>query len=190
MRVDRSGDNLPSVGHVHAKLYFSTNNTWDESDEVLWSSNDSIPDFPNSTLNSSGFKQVTATVQIPSVQSPGTYYIISYADAPQTGYPSGYYAETFEYNNPNAYPVTVNTQYDLTSSASVGGSYTSGQTGVQIPVRVDRSGDNLPSVGHVHAKLYFSTNNTWDESDEVLWSSNDSIPDFPNSTLTRAGSSR
>ena len=44
-------------------------------------SNDSNPDFPNSTLNSNGSRTVNATINIPSVTS-GTYYIIAYADAP------------------------------------------------------------------------------------------------------------
>ena len=185
--VSRAGANLPSTGYVHAKLYWSTNSTWDTGDQVLWSSNDSIPDFPTSTLNSNGSWTVNATINIPT-STPGTYYIIAYADAPQASYPSGYHEETNENNNTAVYAVTIGTGPDLTASANVANSYTPSQTGIQIPVTVSRAGANLPSTGYVHAKLYWSTNSTWDTGDQVLWSSNDSIPDFPTSTLNSNGS--
>jgi len=104
--VYRSGANLTEGIYVHAKLYWSSNSTWDTSDTVLWSSNDSIPDFPNSTLNSSGSKTVIATINIPNVP-PGTYYIIAYADAPTTSYPNGYHDEINENNNTAPYAVSV-----------------------------------------------------------------------------------
>ena len=104
--VSRAGANLPSTGYVHAKLYWSTNSTWDTGDQVLWSSNDSIPDFPTSTLNSNGSWTVNATINIPT-STPGTYYIIAYADAPQASYPSGYHEETNENNNTAVYAVTI-----------------------------------------------------------------------------------
>ncbi|MCF8083466.1 MAG: S8 family serine peptidase [Deltaproteobacteria bacterium] len=105
--VYRSGANLFESTYVHAKLYWSTNSTWDTGDTVLWSSNDSKPDFPNNTLNSSGSRTVTATINIPSVTSSGTYYIISYADAPTSSYRSGYHDEINENNNTASYGVTV-----------------------------------------------------------------------------------
>ena len=106
--VSRSEKNLTSGTYVHAKLYWSTNSTWDSGDTVLWSSNDSIPDFPNSTLNSDGSKTVVATIDIPSDES-GVYYIIAYADAPQPeiGYPDGYHSESDENNNYSAYQITI-----------------------------------------------------------------------------------
>jgi RHS repeat-associated protein len=104
--VRRSEGSLTSGTYVHAKLYWSTNDTQDAGDTVLWSSTDSPPDFPNSVLNSNGSKTVTATVNIPAASS-GTYYIISYADAPQTNYPNGYHTESDETNNATAYQVTI-----------------------------------------------------------------------------------
>lgn len=74
---------------------------------MLWASNDSIPDFPNSVLNANGSKTVTATIDIPLVPG-GTYYIISYADAPTPSYPNGYHNESDENNNTQAYPVSIN----------------------------------------------------------------------------------
>ena len=104
--VYRSGGNLTSGTYVHAKLYWSTDSTWDTGDSIKWSSNDSTPDFPNSVLNSNGTKTVTATVDIPSVSS-GIYYIISYADAPTSSYPSGYYSESNEDNNTSPHKVSI-----------------------------------------------------------------------------------
>ena len=104
--VRRSEGSLTSGTYVHAKLYWSTNDTQDTGDTVLWSSNDSTPDFPNSVLNSNGTKTVTATINIPAASS-GTYYIISYADAPQPNYPNGYHTESDETNNATAYQVTI-----------------------------------------------------------------------------------
>lgn len=72
---------------------------------------------------------------------------------------------------------------DLTTSASISSSYTSGQIGVQIPVTVYRSGDQLISGNYVRERLYLSTNTTWDVSDTVLWQSNDTTPDYPISYL-------
>jgi len=105
--VNRSGGDLGNGTYAHAKLYWSTDTTWDTSDTILWSSNDSKPDFPNSVLNSNGYKTVTATINIPNVTSSGTYYIIAYADAPTSSYPSGYYTESNRNNNTAIYMVNV-----------------------------------------------------------------------------------
>jgi len=91
--VSKTGGNLTYGTYVDARLYWSTNNTWDAGDTQLWSSNNgATPDFPNSTLNSTGSKTVTATVTIPNV-SNGTYYIIAYVD------PNNVHAEGNESNN-------------------------------------------------------------------------------------------
>ena len=100
VRVSRSGGQLVKGTYVHATLYWSTNNTWNSGDSVLWQSNDSKPDFPNSVLNSSGSNQVNATINIPSV-SAGTYYIIAYADS------DGWHPESDENNNWKAYAVSI-----------------------------------------------------------------------------------
>lgn len=102
--VSKSGADLTSGTYAEAKLYWSTNNTWDASDTTLWTSNNGVtPDFPNTTLNSSGSKTVTATVTIPNV-SNGTYYIIAYVD------PSNFHSEGEENNNITVYAVTIGVQ--------------------------------------------------------------------------------
>ena len=258
--VNRTGGNLTNGTYVLARLYWSTNSTWDSGDTQLWESNGSIPDFSNTYLNSSGSKTVNATINIPSV-SQGTYYIIAVVD------PTNYQSESNENNNVAVYAVSItqssqftltvsvspssggtvtgagiytygtqvtltatpcsgysfsswsgdasggNSVYtlimdrnknvtanftaaqpppvtlpDLTISASVLGSYTSGQTGVQIPVTVNRTGGNLTNGTYVLARLYWSTNSTWDSGDTQLWESNGSIPDFSNTYLNSSGS--
>ena len=99
--VFRSGGPLPTTAsYVLARLYWSTNATWDGADTQLWESNGSTPDFPVSVLNSSGSKSVNATIAIPSV-SAGTYYVILVTD------PTNFFAETNEANNAAAYAVTI-----------------------------------------------------------------------------------
>jgi hypothetical protein len=99
--VTRTGGSMPLTGpYVLDRLFWSTNPTWDGSDPQLWESDGSTPDFPVTTLNSSGFKSVVATISIPNV-SPGTYYIISVVD------PTNFWTETNEGNNVTSYPVTV-----------------------------------------------------------------------------------
>jgi len=77
---------------------------------------------------------------------------------------------------------------DLSISANVGSSYTAGQTGVQIPVTVTRTGVNLTNGTYVLARLYWSANSIWDSGDTQLWESNGSTPDFPISYLNTYGS--
>lgn len=98
--VYRSGDQLISGTYVRARLYFSTNTTWDVSDTVLWQSNDTTPDYPISYLNSYASKTVTTTINIPSVTA-GTYYIIAVVD------PESYHGENNENNNIVMYPVSI-----------------------------------------------------------------------------------
>ncbi len=106
--VNHSGGNLPSNStYVLARLYFSTNSSWDTGDQQLWESNGSTPDFPVSYLNTNNSKTVDATVAIPTV-NPGTYYIVAYVDPPTQTYPSGFFSESNENNNTSVYPVTVN----------------------------------------------------------------------------------
>ena len=142
--VTRTGGSMPSTGpYVLDRLFWSTNPTWDGSDLQLWESNGSTPDFPVTTLNSSGSTSVTATVGIPNV-SPGTYYILSVVD------PTSFWSETNEGNNVAVYPVTITASgFDLTTTASVAGSYAAGQSGVFIPVGVTRTGGSMPSTGPV-----------------------------------------
>jgi predicted carbohydrate-binding protein with CBM5 and CBM33 domain len=195
--VFRSGGSLPvdpNFPYVEDRLYFSTNSSWDSGDTLLWTSNGSTPDYPVSTLNSSGSKTVTATYNIPSVSTGGTYYIISVVDGVPT--PNGYYAESNESNNRYAYAVSVTvptTLPDLTTSASAVGStsLTAGQSSVQSQVTVFRSGGSLPvdpNFPYVEDRLYFSTNSSWDTGDTLLWTSNGSTPDYPVSTLNSSGS--
>jgi len=114
--VSRAGGNLPNTStYVLARLYWSTNSTWDSGDTQLWESNGSTPDFPVSYLNSNGSKTVTATVNIPSVSSSGTYYIIAYVDPPTGSYPSGFYSESNESNNITVYSVGVQLPVDITA---------------------------------------------------------------------------
>ena len=107
--VTRHGSNLTQSTYVHARLYLSTNSTWDSGDTVLWWSNDSNPDFPNSMLNSNGSRTVTATINFTGVTS-GAYYIIAFADAPTSSYPNGYHDEIDETNNTSSYRVTITQQ--------------------------------------------------------------------------------
>lgn len=78
---------------------------------------------------------------------------------------------------------------DLTIAATVAGTYAPGQTGVQIPVTVTRTGGELTTGVYVTAGLYWSADPTLDASDQPLWASNNgATPDFPNSTLNTQGS--
>jgi Ig-like domain-containing protein/carboxypeptidase family protein/CARDB protein len=106
--VNRTGGQLPTVStYVLARLYWSTNSTFDSGDTQLWESNGSTPDFPVSTLNSTGTKTVNATITIPNV-SQGTFFIVAYVDPPTSSFPSGFYAESNENNNVSPYSVSVN----------------------------------------------------------------------------------
>lgn len=98
--VNRSGGNLKNGIYVLARLYFSTDNSWDSGDTQLWGSNGSTPDFPNDYLNSNGTKTVVATFDIPNV-NPSIYYIIAVAD------PTNYHPESNENNNTNVYSVNI-----------------------------------------------------------------------------------
>ncbi|GEM_PF-5136872 len=98
--VTRTGGNLTQGTFVDAHLFWSTNSTWDASDIRLWRSNNSIPDFPNSVLNSAGSKTVTATINIPSAQN-GTYYILAVVD------PSNFHSESNENNNVTPYATNI-----------------------------------------------------------------------------------
>ncbi|HEX8148019.1 MAG TPA: RHS repeat-associated core domain-containing protein [Pyrinomonadaceae bacterium] len=93
--------------------------------------------------------------------------------------------------NSNAATVLVNSTAlpDLTISAVVAGSYASGQTNVQIPVTVSRSGGSLPTTSpYVLARLYWSSSQTFSASAMQLWQSNNTGPDFPVSVLNSSGS--
>lgn len=112
--VNRTGGSLPTSGvYVLDRVFFSNDSTWDASDPLLWESNGSTPDFPVSVLNSTGTKTVTATMNIPSVSSTGTYYIIAFVDPLTSTFPNGFYSETNENNNIAIYPVTVNASTPL-----------------------------------------------------------------------------
>ncbi|MFC1613435.1 hypothetical protein ACFL23_03840 [Patescibacteria group bacterium] len=76
---------------------------------------------------------------------------------------------------------------DLTASATVLCCYVAGQTAVQIPVMIQRSGGDITAGTYVNGGLYWSTNHTWDTSDTVLWLSKNYPPDFPNDTLNSRG---
>lgn len=110
--VNRTGAALTSGRYVDARIYWSSNPTWDGFDAILWQANGAIgnEDFPITVLNASGFKTVNATVTIPTGASQG--YLILYVDPPYTG-PTGYHAESDENNNVTMQPVTVNTTSSL-----------------------------------------------------------------------------
>lgn len=100
-------------------------------------------------------------------------------------------------NNPcgstdsNTATVSVNSTAlpDLTISAGVANSYSSGQTNVQSPVTVSRSGGSLPADGvYVLARLYWSPSPSFSSSAVQLWESNGSTPDYPVSVLNSNGS--
>jgi len=110
--------------------------------------------------------------------------------------PSGYDPTTYEttigwgnYASTRTFSLSNPQLPDLTISATVGSSYTSGQTGVQIPVTVYRTGGQLTQGPYVDAHLFWSTNSTWEPSDTRLWRSFNSSPyDFPSSYLNTNGS--
>jgi hypothetical protein len=155
--VSRTGGSLTGSTYVHAKLYWSANSTWDTGDSVLWSSNDSNPDFPNSTLNSIGSATVTATINIPST-SGGTYYIIAYADAPTGSYPSGFYNESNENNNTASYAVTVSDGPDTTPpTVNITSPCSSSCTVTTSPITV--SGSATDSGGSGLDYVFVSNNN-------------------------------
>lgn len=91
----------------------------------------------------------------------------------------------------NAATVFVNSPVlpDLTITAGVAGSYASGQTGVQVPVTVFRTGGSLPATNSsVLARLYWSTTSSFGPSAVQLWESDGTKPDFPVSVLNSSGS--
>src|SRR5437773_7033280 len=72
---------------------------------------------------------------------------------------------------------------DLITSATPAGaaSYISGQSNVQSQVTVIHNGGSLPVITafpYVDARLYFSTDSTWDNADTLLWTSNGLTPDY------------
>lgn len=79
---------------------------------------------------------------------------------------------------------------DLTIHAAIGGNFSAGQSGIQVPVTVMRSGEPLPESGvYVSARLYFSSGSNFNQSTSTqMWESNGSTPDFPVSALNSNGS--
>lgn len=78
---------------------------------------------------------------------------------------------------------------DLTAAVgSPPSSVSSGQTGVQVPVTVSRSGGELTTGEYVLARLFWSADTLWDAADVQVWQSNGSTPDFPISGLNADGS--
>jgi subtilase family serine protease len=75
--------------------FLSTNQTWDAADVQLGVS-------ALSALSSGSTVSKTATVTIPSTVTPGTYYVLFFADH------SGLLSETSEANNTIALPVQIN----------------------------------------------------------------------------------
>ncbi len=99
--VSRAGGKLALGTHVTARLYWSTNSSWEPStDTQLWESNGSTPDFPNPTLNTSGSATVTASITIPAAAA-GTYNILAIVD------PENFFPEGNESNNVAGYRVTL-----------------------------------------------------------------------------------
>jgi len=98
--VTRTGGELTAGTYVDAHLFWSANSVWEPTDTRLWRSNNSTPDFPNSTLNASGSKTVTATLNIPTAPN-GTYYIIAVVDS------SNFHTESDESNNTKSSALTI-----------------------------------------------------------------------------------
>jgi len=100
--VSLTGGELTEGDYVSAQLFWSTDTIWDrDQDSVLWQSSRTRPDFLNATLNNSGSNAVAATVNIPTVSSEGTYYIIAVVNA------DSFHPETDGGNNATAYAVSV-----------------------------------------------------------------------------------
>jgi alpha-tubulin suppressor-like RCC1 family protein len=99
--VYRTGGSLTRGTYVTARLYWSTNATWEPSvDLQRWESNGDLPDYPNNELNSQGSKTVRATVDIPALQE-GSYFVLAVVD------PTEFHPESDEQNNVTAFPVTL-----------------------------------------------------------------------------------
>jgi hypothetical protein len=98
--VFRTGGTLTLGTYVTARLYWSSDPVWNASDLLLWESNGSLPDFPNSTLNSRGSNTVTATVNLPA-QPAGPYYILAVVD------PDNFHPESDENNNLTPFQTTL-----------------------------------------------------------------------------------
>jgi hypothetical protein len=147
--VSRSGASLPTTSpYVLARLYWSSSPSFGASAVQLWQSNSIGPDFPVSTLNSSGSRGVTATVTLPAVTASGTYYIFAYVDPPTETYPGGFFSESNESNNivPYQVSVTVTDGPFVTISPS---------SGPQQTTRFVTSGTGFTPNGQVRRFLIF-----------------------------------
>lgn len=111
--VNKNGGALVNGSYVEAHLYLSKTSALGSDKVQLWVSNNSIPDFPNSVLNSNGSKTVVATVTIPANTLAGNYYIIAVVDE------VNYHAEADNNNNTHSNAITV-----ISSTSNLTGSFT------------------------------------------------------------------
>lgn len=102
--VTKTKDNMTTGSYVEAHLYLSKTYTLGSDKIKLWESNNIIPNFPNSELNSNGSKTVTATIAIPENTAAGDYFIVAIVDE------VNFHQETNETNNTQSNLIVVKVQ--------------------------------------------------------------------------------
>jgi len=137
----------------HDRLYFSTNDVWDDQDTQLgyfqW----------NHTLAAGASYTETQTVRLPEVPA-GSYYLILRTDH------YDYLYEANEANNDRAVAITPTTP-DLTPTVLTAPASGVAEQQIEVSWTVENQGTG-EARPYWHDRLYFSTNDVWDDQDTQL----------------------
>lgn len=134
--------------------YLSANNAFDASDVYLAYTS-------GTSLNASSSSYRSGTVTVPVGTTPGTYYILFYADY------SGNVSEVLETNNISSVQVTVqNPSVDLTITSPYAPSTASPGSSYSINCYIYNQGNSASVSSNVG--YYLSTDNVFDASDVYL----------------------
>ncbi|MBI4929184.1 MAG: T9SS type A sorting domain-containing protein [Bacteroidetes bacterium] len=151
--IYNQGNTLSSSSNVG--YYLSTDATWDAGDTYLNYST-------GGSLNPSTSSYRSATVTIPGATTPGTYYILYYADY------SNAVSEVVETNNVVSVVITValaNIDLIIQSQSASPTSVVAGNS-VSVSCYIYNQGNSLSSSSNVG--YYLSTDAIWDAGDTYL----------------------
>lgn len=164
--IANQGGSSASTSNVG--YYLSTDNLWDASDTYLNYSS-------GATLNAGASSYKSTTLTIPSSTTPGSYYILYFADY------SNQVTESVETNNVNLLGITVNSpSVDLViNTPALGSSSLTAGSSVSATCYIYNNGNAAASSSNVG--YYLSTDTAWDASDTYL--------NYSSGTTLSAGSS-
>ncbi len=148
--------NVSLSSYIHLGYYFSTDSTWDSSDELL----DTDYDY---SMSVGGSSSESTTLYVPSGTSAGTYYIIFKADY------TNRWTESDENNNYKSIPIVVKAKdIDLSIDASVTSNQIEQGGVLSINYTLENLGTYTSSSSYVG--FYISENQVWDDADYYIGS--------------------